>query len=134
MKKIMSPSAKRANRAARIILTVMITAMLCSVFAFATTTTLTGETEAAGGIEAGVKQGLSAVYTTITSIVLPIAAVCLAFAGFKIFAGGEKGMESAKKIILYTLIAVAIVYLAPVIVLNVGNWFQDYSVNTTVFD
>lgn len=86
-----------------------------------------------GAIEDGVKAGLASVYGIIKAITIPVAAVSLAFCAFQIFTGGERGMEVAKKTALYTVIAVGIVYLAPVVVEQVGSWFANRS-STRVFD
>ena len=87
----------------------------------------------ADAIEVGINTGLSKIYGIITSVVVPVAAVSLAFSAYQIFTGGERGMESAKKIILYTLIGVAIVYLAPALVKQVADWFSDQSTTKEVF-
>lgn len=90
--------------------------------------------DAGEAIQDGVKKGLGSVYTIITAIVVPVAAVCLAVCAFKIFTGGERGMQEAKMIAIYTVIGIAIVYLAPVIVEQVSSWFSSYSENTSIFN
>lgn len=86
---------------------------------------------AAGEIEQNVKTGLKQVYSIITAIVVPIAVVSIAFSVFKIFTGGEKGMQAAKMIILYTAVGLIIVYLAPVAIKQVSTWISP---DMTVFD
>lgn len=78
-------------------------------------------------IKEDITAGLGQVYTIITGIVIPVAAVCLGVSAYNVFTGGERGMETAKRLALYTLAGVAIVYLAPVVVLQVGSWFQGTS-------
>ena len=93
----------------------MVSVTLVSSLAFATTSSISDN----------IFSGLSEVYNILWKIALPIAGVCLAFCAFKIWAGGERGMETAKRTALYTLIALAIVFLAPIIVKPVGGWFSS---------
>lgn len=51
--------------------------------------------------------------------------LALGFAAYQILAGGEKGMEKAKKTILYTAIGIAIVFLAPTIINQISGWFSN---------
>ena len=80
---------------------------------------------ATDGVSTGITSGMEQVFNVMKTIAVPIAAVCLAICGFYIFAGGEKGMEKAKKIGLYTAIGVAIVFLGPLIIETVAGWFSD---------
>ena len=54
---------------------------------------------------------------------VPIAAICFAWNAFKVLFGGERGMEQAKKNILIIVIVLALVFLAPPIIKEVGGWF-----------
>jgi type IV secretory pathway VirB2 component (pilin) len=83
-------------------------------------------------IATNVKTGLGSVYTVITAIVVPIAVIALAFCAFQFFMGGERGVEKAKKTLLYLVIGVALVYLAPVLVSSVASWFSGVG-NANVF-
>ena len=113
-------TSKKVRKALTLVLTLtLVFAMMCVVAG--------ASGAAASGIESGVKQGLGQIYRILTSIVVPVAVVCLAFAAYQVFTGGERGMESAKKIILYTVIGVGIVYLAPLIIQEVGGWFSTTS-------
>lgn len=119
------------RRGFAIVLMLILTTMLLTTFAFA----VDGEdasqaTQASGSgtaatIEQGVKTGMGKVYGIITAIAVPIAAVCLGFGAFQFFFGGERGVEKAKKICLYTLGGVALVYLAPVVVSEIASWFSS---------
>lgn len=81
----------------------------------------------AGDIEGGIKAGTQQLYNIMTAVVLPIAAVFFAWNAFKALFGGERGMEQAKKNMLTIVIVLALVYLAPVVVTQVGGWFSPSS-------
>ena len=127
------------RRGFAIVLMLILTTMLLTTFAFA----VDGEdasqaTQASGSgtaatIEQGVKTGMGKVYGIITAIAVPIAAVCLGVGAFQFFFGGERGVEKAKKICLYTLGGVALVYLAPVVVSEIASWFSSTG-DAGVFD
>ena len=104
-------------------------AMMLSLLMTTAFATQTGD--AAGAIEQGMKSGLKEVYTILTAVAVPIAVICIGFCAVKIFMGGEKGMEQAKKLAIYTAVGLAVVYLAPAIVTQVAGWFSD---NNTAVD
>ena len=89
--------------------------------------TVTLAAESAGNIEGGIKAGTQQLYNIMTAVVLPIAAVFFAWNAFKALFGGERGMEQAKKNMLTIVIVLALVYLAPVVVTQVGGWFSPSS-------
>jgi 4-amino-4-deoxy-L-arabinose transferase-like glycosyltransferase len=93
------------------------------ITAFASNTTTSAD-EAANNVVSGISTGLGSLYKVMTAVAIPIAAIVAAFCAFYILAGGDKGMEKAKKIGLYTAIALAIVYLAPLLVTMVQGWFE----------
>lgn len=71
--------------------------------------------------------GLSAIYSIMIKVVLPIAGVCVAGCAFTIWLGGEKGMEKAKRILLFTVMGVAVVFLAPAIIVTARNTIFLYA-------
>lgn len=85
-------------------------------------------------IQDGVKDGTASLYSIMTAIVLPIAAVSLAWNGFKVIFGGERGMETAKKNMLTLVLVLALVYLAPLLIEQVGGWFKGASDSSDVFN
>ena len=94
--------------------------------AFAQSTTNTIETE--------IKRGTQSIYDLFKAILAPIAVVMVVWNVYKALFLGDKGMESAKKGVLIILCIVAVVYLAPVIVTTVRDWFSgigDQGVFTT---
>ena len=84
-------------------------------------------TGAATNIEGGIKTGSHQLYNIMTAVVLPISAVFFAWNAFKALFGGEKGMEQAKKNMLIIVVVLALVYLAPMVVTQIGNWFSPSS-------
>lgn len=106
---------------------VMLSATMTLSVAFAGGADAGGGSDGSGttsNISDGIFSGLEGVYSIINSIALPIAGLCLAFCAFKIWMGGERGMETAKRVGIYTIIALALVYLAPTIVKAVSTWFS----------
>lgn len=101
--------------------------MICCILSMLFATAVFATDGTAETISGSITSGMEKVYSIITAIVVPVAIICAAVAAFQIFLGGEKGMEKAKRIIIYTLLGVAIVYLAPLIVREVGSWFKGYS-------
>lgn len=76
-------------------------------------------------ITTGVKNGAQQLFNLMESVVVPVAAVCFAWNAFKVLFGGERGMEQAKKNILIIVLVLALVFLAPPIVKEVGGWFNS---------
>ena len=62
--------------------------------------------------------GLEKVYSILYKAVLPIAGVCVAGCALTIWLGGEKGIEKAKRILLFTVMGMVIVFIAPAIVVT----------------
>lgn len=93
-------------------------AVISSPFAFAT-----GDT--AGAIQDGVKTGMGEIYGIVTAIVVPIAVVALAVCAIKILWGNQRSAEEAKSTAIKIVIAIAIVYLAPLIISQVAGWFAN---------
>lgn len=121
----------KTARTLKTVMSVIVVAMM--IFSLAITAFAAPDTTSA--IENGIKDGMKQIYNIITSIVIPVAVVVVAFCAFKIFTGGEKGMEQAKKTLLITVVAIAIVYLAPFLVQQVSGWFNsDQATAASVFD
>lgn len=112
--KNLTSTAKTRKIALGLAMALMLSVTLVSSLTFAT-----------NNISDNIFNGLAEVYDILWKIALPIAGVCLAFCAFKIWGGGERGLETAKRTALYTLIAMAIVFLAPVIVKTVAGWFNS---------
>ena len=82
---------------------------------------------ATDAIATGIASGMQQFYSLIRMISIPVAAVAVGAAAFQIFTGGEKGMEKAKKIIIYTGIGIGVALLAPKLVEMIAGWFQGAS-------
>ena len=116
--------SKKFHRVARICGMMLLMAMMMTLVAFA-------DNEAAESIQAGVASGADSLYKVMKAVILPIAALALAWCGFKAIFGGQKGMEEAKKYALIIVVVIAVVYLAPLIVSQVGGWFSNSSKDLT---
>ena len=119
---------KRRSKYARvgfIIMSCMSILMMMSAVCFAADTAT---------IEGKIGAGMKEVYTVICGIVVPIAVIALGFAGFQFFFGGEKGVEKAKKTLVYTVIGVGLILLAPLIVSQVSKWFTGGNNNNNVWN
>lgn len=93
--------------------------LLC-IPAFATGTGDTGTT-----ITNEVKKGAKEIYDIFKGILAPIAVVMIVWSVIKALFFGDKGMETAKRSMLIILGCVILVYLAPLMVTTVAEWFSD---------
>ena len=79
-------------------------------------------------IEDGIKTGAERVWGIVIAVVLPLGAVAIAVCFLWVLFDGERGMEKGKKYRIRVLIVVAVVFLAPLILQQVGGWFKDSSI------
>ena len=89
-------------------------------------------TDTTGEIESAVSSGLENAWTLLRAIGIPVAIVAVAICAFQFFLNGDKGMETAKKRILYIILGIAILLLAPLLVTKVVGWFSSNSSWSTV--
>lgn len=104
------------------ILLIAIVAM-CALLVFVNVAYATGDPSEA--IQDGVKDGTRQIYIIMTAIIAPIACIAFAWCGYQALLGGQRGMEEAKRFALKIVIGIAIIYLAPLIVQQVGSWFSN---------
>lgn len=106
-----------------------------SIFAFTTIASISPALadDVGSAISSGVKQGTEQIYRIITSIVLPIAVVALAICAIQIIWGSDRAGDKAKGAAIRIVIAIAIVYAAPLIVSEVGGWFSGLAGSSSVF-
>ena len=78
-------------------------------------------------IEKGIRTGTEKIWGIMKAVVLPLGAVAIAVCFLWILFDGERGMEKGKKYMIRVIIVVAIVYLAPLILTEVGGWFAGSS-------
>ena len=80
-----------------------------------------------------IASGLGSAWALMKTIGLPIAGIAAVMCAFYIFTGGEKGMEKAKKIGLYLVIGLAVLYLGPWLIETASGWFSESGDATTIF-
>ncbi len=62
------------------------------------------------------QQGIDKIFYLLKAIATPLAAVGLAFCGFKFFTGGEREMSKVKKTAVLILVSIAMIYLLPALI------------------
>jgi type IV secretory pathway VirB2 component (pilin) len=67
-------------------------------------------------IDDTIKDSLRTIYGVVTGISAAAGCIAVAACAFIILLGGEKGLEQAKKTLIYTGVGIMIIYLAPTIV------------------
>ena len=86
---------------------------------------------ATDGIVEGIEKASDNIYGAMKAIGIVVAVIGVALAAFYLFTGGDKGMEKAKKTILYTVIGCGILFLAvPIVNLFIGM-FNDSTTGIT---
>lgn len=123
-------ASKKWVRVAVCIFVVMAMMALTTITCFATEAGTGGTQDA---IVSGVKTGTKAIYNIITAIVAPIAAIVLSAVALKALVGDARDIEGMKKKIFLIVIVVAVIWLAPLIIEQVGGWFSGSSSNSSVF-
>ena len=87
--------------------------------------TVTAFADPSDAIVTGVTTGTKAIYTIITAIVAPIAAIVLSATALKALIGDARDIEAMKKKVFLIVIVVAVIWLAPLIIEQVGGWFSS---------
>ena len=87
---------------------------------------------AAQEITEGITSGLDKAYSILKAVSLPVAVICLVIAGYKIFGiATTKSIDEGKNTIVHIAIAMAIIYLGPIIVKAISGWFGEYDITGT---
>lgn len=73
----------------------------------------------------GIRGGLRQVYQMLGLIVIPVAVVALAYCGFNVIWGGDKGMDKARSTFVHLVIGLVLVFLAPLIISAMAKWFSS---------
>lgn len=132
-----SPVTLKEKQSASNIVVAVLAAMLCFVLivsvgmavntgmAFATANT--NAEQATTTINTAIEGLSNQVYKVLKNAIMPVAGLGLAVAGFKLVFGGQRGMDSAWKIALICIAAIAVVFLAPLLIKAFGGWFVDSS-------
>lgn len=84
-------------------------------------------------ISAGVKKMCLQIFNIISAVVGPIACVALAAVAITIIWGNQQSTEKAKSFAVRLVIGCAIVFLAPLIILQITGWFNTGN-NGGLFD
>lgn len=82
---------------------------------------------ASGDIAQSIGSGIEKIYSIITSIVLPIGALALAVCALGMFMGGARSADNFKSKAVTIVIALLVVYAAPLIINEAASWFKDMS-------
>lgn len=85
-----------------------------------------GDTTGAGGtgLVTQMQQAMDNVYGIMKGVGIVVAAIGVAMSAFQLFLGGDKGMEKAKKTIIYTAVGCGILFLAVPITSAIANMFS----------
>lgn len=113
------PAKSRRNTLRTAIALCMAMALMASMFV------LPGATGAFASIGEKLTNLIQQVYELILKITLPVAVVVLCWSAIKMFMGGQRNMEEAKKMIFVVMLVILIVWLAPVIVQELANAFGN---------
>lgn len=109
----------------------MLTLMLCvfalvAMFVFTTSTTAYCADEDVGDtIQTAFSALTGKIYNIMRSIIIPCCIIALGFAGFQFIAGGSKGPENARKVVISVLCAVCFVVMAPLAAKTIAGLVKD---------
>lgn len=70
------------------------------------------------------QKAMDQVYGIMKGVGIVVAAIGVAMSAFQLFLGGDKGMEKAKKTIIYTAVGCGILFLAVPITSAIANMFS----------
>ena len=87
----------------------------------------------ADGLASSIAKGLGSLWDLMKIVGIAVAAIGCGVAAFQFFLGGEKGVDKAKKSLLYTAIGVGVLFIAPLIVKTIKGWVSESSSGDGVF-
>lgn len=73
------------------------------------------------------KSAMNNVYSIMKGVGIVVAAIGIALSAFQLFMGGDKGMEKAKKTLVYTAVGCGILFLAVPITNAIASMFGGMS-------
>ena len=76
------------------------------------------------GLVTQMQKAMDNVYGIMKGVGIVVAAIGVAMSAFQLFLGGDKGMEKAKKTIIYTAVGCGILFLAVPITSAIANMFS----------
>lgn len=107
----------RTIRLQRLLAAVMVVAMLAALVVMPAA----GAFDSISNKLTGIIQEL---YQLLMKIAIPAAVLALSWAAIKMFLGGQRNMEEAKKSVFVVVIVVLIVLMAPVLIKELVNAFK----------
>lgn len=106
---------------------VSVSFVACQIITALNTAVAYAETDAFA--EAVITNGLGQIYSILSAVILPIGAIALAVCALKMVYGDEKSTENAKGALVRIIIAVILIYLAPLIINTVVGLFRGRQVS-----
>lgn len=85
--------------------------------------------ESKSDIENGITKGLDSAYDIIKGVAGPIGAIAMVVCGAKMLWGNQKSAEDAKSAMIRIVIAMAIIFLGPIIIGSVSSWFKGKNIS-----
>ena len=85
--------------------------------------------ESKSDIEQGITKGLDSAYDIIKGVAGPIGAIAMVVCGAKMLWGNQKSAEEAKSAMIRIVIAMAIIFLGPIIIGSVSSWFKGKNIS-----
>ena len=82
------------------------------------------ESDVSAQVTSGVTDGLTKAYDVLKTIATPIALIALVVCGIRMLVGNAKSAEEAKGTIIKIVLAMAVIYLAPLLVRLIISWFN----------
>ena len=79
----------------------------------------------AGGLVDQMQRAMDNIYKIMKGVGVVVAAIGVAMSAFQLFLGGDKGMEKAKKTIIYTAVGCGILFLAVPITSAIVSMFDN---------
>lgn len=99
--------------------------VLCFVCAIALLPVLAASGNVAGDVANGISTAAEGLYDAMKHIGVIVAVLGVCLAAFHLFTGGDKGMDKAKKTLLYTALGCGVLFLAVPIVNFFSGLFKD---------
>lgn len=94
----------------------------CLAMTAAITPAMAGPTDTT--LVTNMKNAMNNVYSIMKGVGIVVAAIGIALSAFQLFMGGDKGMEKAKKTLIYTAVGCGILFLAVPITNAIASMFS----------
>ena len=120
---------ERCSAGIAIKLLVMTVCIACMFAVFAAPSYADDLTESQKDIEEGITKGLDSAYDIIKGVAGPIGAIAMVVCGAKMLWGNQKSAEEAKSAMIRIVIAMAIIFLGPIVIGSVSGWFKGKNIS-----